>query len=48
VSHPGWALLGAIVETPGSPYFFKMLGPSPSIQTARPSFDRLLASLGVP
>src|SRR5665213_1722504 len=26
VSNPGWALLAAIVETPGTPTFFKMVG----------------------
>ena len=41
----GWALLGAIVETPGSPYFFKMTGPKKSVQSARPDFDALLSSL---
>ena len=41
----GWALLGAIVETPGSPYFFKMTGPKKSVQAARADFDALLSSL---
>ncbi len=44
-AHPGWALLGAIVETPGSPYFFKLVGPATAIKSARGSFDKLLASL---
>jgi hypothetical protein len=44
--HPGWALLGAIVETTGSSaYFFKMVGPAPAIAAARAPFDRLLASV---
>jgi hypothetical protein len=43
--HPGWALLAAIVETPGSPYFFKMTGPAKSVSAARPDFDALLASV---
>ncbi len=42
---PNWALLGAIVEAPGSPYFFKLVGPARAIQLARPSFDRLVAGL---
>ncbi len=42
--HPGWALEGAIVETSGSPYFFKLIGPVAAIKSARPSFERLLAS----
>jgi hypothetical protein len=43
--HPGWGLLGAVVETPGSHYFFKLVGPSDQIQTARGSFDALLGSI---
>jgi hypothetical protein len=44
-AHPGWALLGAIVEASGSPYFFKLLGPKEAIAAARPSFERLLGSI---
>lgn len=44
----GWALLGAVVETPGSPYFFKMTGPSATVRAARASFDALLESLTPP
>lgn len=43
-AHPGWALQGAIVETSGSPYFFKLIGPAAAIKSARPSFEGLLAS----
>jgi hypothetical protein len=42
---PSWGLLGAIVETPGSPYFFKMLGPTSTVSAARPSFDAMIAKL---
>jgi hypothetical protein len=43
-AHPrtGWAMVGAIVETPGLPYFFKMTGPAAAIGLARPAFDRLV------
>jgi hypothetical protein len=41
----GWALLGAIVDAPGSPYFFKLTGPAASVKAARPAFDALLASM---
>jgi len=44
-SHPGWALLAAVVETPGSPYFFKMTGPTRSVTAAHGAFDALLASV---
>jgi hypothetical protein len=45
VSHPNWTLLAAIVEAPGTPYFFKMTGPTKSVAAARPAFDALLASI---
>jgi hypothetical protein len=41
----GWALLGAIVETPGSAYFFKLVGPANSVQAARASFQGMIAGL---
>lgn len=44
---PGWSLLGAIVETPGSSYFFKMVGPTATVQSARPAFNKLLDSITV-
>jgi hypothetical protein len=43
--HPAWALLGAIVETNGLPYFFKLVGPVAVVQAARPAFDKLLGSI---
>ena len=43
--HPGWALLGAIVETPSSPYFFKLTGDAPTVRAARASFEALLDSI---
>ena len=44
-SHPNWALLAAIVDSAGSPYFFKMTGPAKSVTSARPAFDALIASV---
>jgi hypothetical protein len=43
--HPGWALLAAIVEGQGSPYFFKMVGPEAQVRAARKSFDALVDSV---
>jgi hypothetical protein len=40
--HPDWAMVGAIVETPSLPYFFKMTGPAGAIRAARAAFDRLV------
>ncbi len=45
---PGFALLAAIVETPGTPTFFKMVGPAKSVAAARPAFGALLASVTPP
>lgn len=41
----GWTLLGAIVEGPDGPVFFKLTGPSGSAASAAKEFDGLLASL---
>jgi hypothetical protein len=41
----GWALLAAIVETPGSAYFFKLVGPAASVHAARAGFDALIESI---
>lgn len=41
----GWSLLGAIVETPGSPYFFKMIGPTATVKKAHDPFVALLESI---
>src|SRR5450432_119061 len=40
-----WTLLGAIVETAGQPYFFKLLGPAASVRAARPAFDTLIGTI---
>jgi len=39
-----WALLGAIVATPGMPHFFKLTGPAKTVKAARPELDELVAS----
>jgi len=44
-SGAGWALLGAIVPTPGMPYFFKLTGPAKTVAAARGEFDAFVASL---
>jgi hypothetical protein len=44
-TQPGWALLGAIVSTPGMPHFFKITGPAKSVIAARAEFDGLLNTL---
>jgi hypothetical protein len=44
----GWALLGAIVATPGMPHFFKLTGPARSVRAAEAEFDALIGSLVQP
>jgi hypothetical protein len=44
---PAWALLGAIVSSPGSPHFFKLTGPAPSVLAARAEFDEMVGSIHV-
>lgn len=42
---PSWALLGAIVETPGSSYFFKLVGPASTLNAARAPFNSMIDGL---
>jgi hypothetical protein len=41
----GWSLLGAVVETSGPFYFFKMVGPADAVLAARPAFEALIESV---
>jgi hypothetical protein len=41
----GWALLGAIVETKGLPYFFKLVGPANTVNAARAPFQSMIAGM---
>ncbi len=43
-SHGGWAMLGAIVETKGTPYFFKIVGPAATVKAAKAGFDTMIDS----
>lgn len=47
-NRPGWSVLGAIVETPEMPYFFKLTGPAATVRSARADFDALVDSLSAP
>ena len=40
-----WAMLGAIVQTPGMPHFFKLTGPAKSVKAARAEFDAFVGSV---
>lgn len=41
---PQYAMLGAIVETSGSPHFFKLTGPEKTVAAARSDFDKMVDS----
>ena len=43
--HGNWSLLGAIVEGPRGDVFFKMTGPTSTVQAARKDFDGMMGSL---
>jgi hypothetical protein len=42
---PGSRLLGAVVEGPGGPWFFKITGPEATVTAAAPAFDAMLRSI---
>lgn len=42
---PGSRLLGAVVEGPGGPWFFKLTGPTETVAAAADDFDRMLRSV---
>lgn len=42
---PGSKLVGAVVEGPGGPWFFKMTGPIETVARAEPAFDAMLRSV---
>lgn len=44
---PGFALAGAIIETPTGLHFFKMTGPVKTVHAARAELDALVASVKV-
>ncbi len=46
VSKPGYRLLGAIVDGPQGPVFFKFTGPAKTVAANRAAFEAMLASLG--
>ena len=47
VNKPDFHLLGAIVQTPSTGYYFKMIGPEKTMAAAEADFDRLITSITV-
>lgn len=45
VKKPGYKLLGAIVEAPEGPVFFKLTGPAKTVTAAKVDFEKLVRSL---
>lgn len=45
VNKPGWAMLAAIVETPGDPYFIKLTGPEKTVEHWRAPFEAFVSSV---
>jgi hypothetical protein len=37
-----WSFVGAIVQTPGSSYFFKLTGPAATVRASRARFDAMI------
>jgi len=42
---PGSKLLGAVIDGPGGPWFFKVTGPAETVTAAEPAFDAMLRSV---
>jgi len=40
----GYALVGAIAETPGGPWFFKLTGPKSTVAAASAAFDKMVGT----
>ncbi len=47
MNKPDFHLLGAIVQTPSTGYYLKMIGPDKTMAAAEAGFDRLIASITV-
>jgi len=45
VKKPGYQLLGAIVEAPEGPVFFKLTGPAKTVTAAKADFEKLVHSV---
>jgi hypothetical protein len=42
---PNFALLGAIIETAGAPWFFKLTGPEKTVEASKADFERFVDSI---
>lgn len=44
---PDWRLLGAIVQSGDTGYYFKMVGPEKTVKAAKPAFDAMIKTIAV-
>lgn len=42
-----WSLLGAIVQTDNTGYYFKLIGPAKTVKAAKPGFEAMMKSMKV-
>lgn len=47
VDEPNSRLLGAIVETPDAAFYFKLTGPTKTVEAARAGFEQLIKSIQI-
>jgi hypothetical protein len=45
LNEANWRMLGAVVESPYGPYYFKLVGPAATVEHWKESFDAFLAAL---
>jgi hypothetical protein len=43
--HPGWRLIGGIVQAESGTWFFKLTGPDATVKAASPEFDLMMDSV---
>lgn len=44
---PNWQLLGAIVQSGDTGYYFKMVGPEKTMKAAKPAFEAMIKTIAV-
>jgi hypothetical protein len=45
VNKADWVMIASILETPGGPHYFKLLGPAASVEAWRASYEAYLDAL---
>lgn len=47
IDEPNYRLLGAIVESPKAAFYFKLTGPTKTVESARAGFEQLIKSIQI-